>query len=71
LNSTSIKYYPASAEAAELRNYKEIGFMHILRFLGLVLLSFMLSASPTLAETNEKAKNLSANAATNQQQTVE
>ncbi len=46
--------------------------MHILRFLGLVLLCFMLSASPTLAETSEKAKNLSATATTtNQQQTIE
>ncbi|MCY7345311.1 MAG: outer membrane protein assembly factor BamA [Pyrinomonadaceae bacterium] len=46
--------------------------MHILRFFGLVLLSFMLSAAPTLAETGEKAKNLTANETTiNQQQLVE
>ena len=45
--------------------------MHILRFFtGLILLSFMLSASPTLAETNGRAKNTSATI-TNQQQLIE
>ena len=42
--------------------------MHILRFFGLILLSFMLSASPTLAETNGKAKNTTATETTNNQQ---
>ena len=46
--------------------------MHILRFFGLVLLSFMLSASPTLAATDEKAKNLTeTETVVNQQQTIE
>ncbi|HLM61857.1 MAG TPA: outer membrane protein assembly factor BamA [Pyrinomonadaceae bacterium] len=64
-------YYPASTEAVELRNYKEICFMHILRLFGLVLLSFMLSASPAaLAATNEKAKNITETVA-NQQQLIE
>ncbi len=45
--------------------------MHILRLFGLVLLSFMLSASPTLAVTDEKAKENSATVKTvNQQQQV-
>jgi len=45
--------------------------MHILRLFGLVLLSFMLSASPAaLAATNEKAKNITETVA-NQQQLIE
>jgi len=73
LNSISSNYYhPVSTEAGKSCNYKEIGFMHILRFFGLVLLSFMLSASPTLAATDEKAKNLTeTETVVNQQQTIE
>jgi outer membrane protein insertion porin family len=71
LNSTDNNYYLASAQADRHCNYKENGFMHILRLFGLVLLSFMLSASPTLAVTDEKAKENSATVKTvNQQQQV-
>ncbi len=46
--------------------------MHILRFFGLVLLSFMLSASPALAATDEKAKNLTdTETVKNQEQLIE
>lgn len=46
--------------------------MHILRFFGLVLLSFMLSASPALAATGEKANDLTeTETVKNQQQLVE
>ncbi|MBA3600316.1 MAG: outer membrane protein assembly factor BamA [Acidobacteria bacterium] len=71
MNSTDNNYYPASAQADRHCNYKENGFMHILRLFGLVLLSFMLSASPTLAVTDEKAKeNLATVKTVNQQQQV-
>jgi outer membrane protein insertion porin family len=74
LNSTSSKFFPALWQAAESRwNYKETGFMYILRyFTGLVLLCFMLSAAPTLAEINGKAKDFSTTeTAANQQQLIE
>ncbi len=46
--------------------------MYILRLFGLVLLSFTLSASPTLAVTDEEAKeNLADVKTVNQQQLVE
>jgi outer membrane protein insertion porin family len=71
LNSTD-KNYSALAQADRYCNHKENGFMHILRLYGLVLLSFMLSASPTLAVTDEKAKdNLTTETTTNQQQIVD
>ncbi|MBA4183924.1 MAG: hypothetical protein H0X49_07915, partial [Acidobacteria bacterium] len=72
MNSTDKNYYSASAQADRYCNHKENGFMHILRLFGLVLLSFMLSASPTLAVTDEKAKdNLTTETTTNQQQIVD
>jgi len=61
-------------KAEKLRNYKEIGFMHILCFCALVLLSFMLTVAPpaALAGIDEKAKDLTVEEIVeNQQQIVD
>jgi len=71
LNLTDSIFYPATVQTGKFCNYKENVSMFILRFFGLVLLSFMVSVSPAAAETNKENNSLTTATAVNQEQLVE